>query len=607
MRRKVFFLLLLTLGSASAAAEEDVSKNQGSLVCDFFGADEQSLAVEFKDGKKLRLEDLDFAVSPFVPPIFACQRWLETSEAVLGVQGRVTAVPILSRHADRFGRLDGGDRTRLYRDCHRSGLCRVKSPYNFGFWRVSEFFRDLFGEGRKDVFGRDGGICLAEVSKPAKKTIGLKDIRKIGGEDLKDVRFWFTPVRNFADEIIRMMEMEREGVLFASTMSVSSEEVEKLYLALLDHPKLSLYLLFDLNTNLAGEDIRAWAYFASEQFHLVPVSSRPDRSFFHHVKGAGAWKGKGSVVWTSGNLFPYRNSPLFDLGFTARGGEVADSLASELARHLDLACSEPRFLDCSLDVRLEPSDPLRPILRQDLAEACESFKTSGLRESMVETTGRYFVSTQDTEIVPLFGELVQSARRSVQGFSHRLDEQEVMRAVAAAASGKEARLYSRKGDNRVWEKAEYGDVLVDLEGRTPANPHSKFMMADGERALWGTGNFTRNGLKEAAEIFFYTDHPTLIEGLMTYARTSAPTDDGAQAPSERGEGSHYLWLTKDQIQDLPEGVQRESLFLKAEQTDREGRPSSAIFEAKGGLARCLANRPMKLFYGIVDLKDCAGD
>lgn len=510
----IFIILLAALFLTSCSQPAD--EVQGLLTCEYFGRTDQTLAIRMDDGDLVRLVDMDFRLSPFVPTLLSCQQWLDG----LSIKDRFNRAwrvrPTLSKEGFREGRLLGAERMALYVNCERSSLCRVRFPYDIGWWRVKE----MFERTPPSPFGLSEQLCATPVQDVHVEKPALTDVPLLSTGDLTNIDVWSSPPDDFADHVVTLIRGMDRGTLFVSTMTVDHEQVEKIAAELGDRPLLTIYLLFDMPTNIAAYDIHQWLPYESDQLHFVPIAPRPDMPTFYHLKGAASLGGNGRFVFTSLNLTGNEDRSLYDLGFNAKGKAVDDALAKVFANQIEKACAEPEYLSCTLGARTRPEDPLRHELRASLAVSCSAFYDSDLPRQVRDLTNPYFIATSDADAVSLLTDVIKSSRASIQAYAHRVDSWPMLFALDEAKKrGVEANVFAgRAGDHPTWKTPKFEGLLHTLEDKAAGSAHAKFVLVDGTRAFWGTGNLTKNGLQDAAEVFFLTDNPTLIQALKDYAR-----------------------------------------------------------------------------------------
>lgn len=491
----------------------------GRLACEYFGQTAQTLAIRTDSDELVRLVDFDFEVSPFVPSELSCIQWLETVWTKTGLETQWKARSTLSKKEGlREARLIDKDRTKLYGSCFDSPLCRVRFPYTIGWWRFKRFFRkDNFSP-----FHRNHAFCKEETRKPPLEGRALSDIAVIHKKDLEELSAWDLSESELADQIVAIIRKEKEGVVFISTMVAEKSEIDKITEALAEHPLMEVYLLFDGAVSVSSYNIHDWIQNQTNQLHLVPITPRPDRPTFFHLKGAASWGAEGWITFTSSNLMDHTSGELLDVGFTAKGKAVAHALVRVFSDEIRRACTEPEYLECTLQARTSGNDPLRHELRAALADSCRSFFESGMAVRLALLPNPYFIITTEDDTVALLEAFIENARHSVLAFTDRLDSWPFLFSLAEAhKKGLKAGVYSgRKGDHPVWEVQQFQRLLHSVEtiqGPEAALPHAKFVLKDGKEAFWGTGNFTKNGLSEATEFFFLTDDPALIQELKDFA------------------------------------------------------------------------------------------
>lgn len=508
--RLSLFVFLLGLMGCHPKIEDF---REGHLTCRYFGRTPQTLAVRAENDDLIRLVDFDFLVSPFLPTYLSCSRWLESLPLKYLMKKTWRVRPTLSREKVLEGALDDPLAKELYQACENTPLCRVNFPYNLSWWR----FKRLFKRGPANIFGGHQEFCQNEIQNIPPQD--FSQIRPIEKEDISQITFWSTPESTFSDQVVRLINQKKSGTLFVSTMTLGMEDVENIMAALGRNPLITVYLLFDAPISAASASIRDWITFESDQLHFVPVAPRPDLPSFFHFKGASVLDGD-RIIFTSANLNQELNSTLYDLGFMARGSLVAQALTKVLGKQIQQTCDQKEYLTCTLKARLLEQDPLTYQVEAALAKSCREFYDAGLPGHIQGLNNPFFLTTPQYDLMaPLKKNLLHS-NRNIKAFTHRLDSWPLLKTLEKVKNqGVRVEVYAgRGGDHPIWEVPQFQGMLHVLQDKLPFEPHSKFILMDDELALWGTGNLTKNGLNNAAELFFLTKHPQLLSGLQEYAK-----------------------------------------------------------------------------------------
>ena len=126
--------------------------------------------------------------------------------------------------------------------------------------------------------------------------------------------------------------------------------------------------------------------------------------------------------------------------------------------------------------------------------------------------------------------------------------------------------------------------------------HGKLLVADDETLLWGSGNFTSNGLSRSTEAFFRTRDPRLVAAARSYLATLgglAGATPRAQGGVVRGEGDAWALLAPLEAHQLMSRHPRSAGFLADAATrplDSTSASEPLFFRVPQPVAGCLARQ-----------------
>ncbi|MGK5085403.1 hypothetical protein WDW37_19115 [Bdellovibrionota bacterium FG-1] len=495
--------LALILFAATFSVPARAASDSWRLACD---SEDSAFPLLYRSpqGKIYAIADLNFNLSPHIRTTFLCEKWLERNHFLLDT---IEVEPLYSPSGPALARLTGKSRALLHRACRQSKECKLRFPY--GVDLNPQAWLDAWNELWKgSPLGAEAAVCEGEswTHLPQFPAEPLKESQRPTLEDLDSVHTWFIPVTTYSDEVATLIEHSGEGLVWVSTLAMSAGEVAKLERALDRNPQARVVLLFDLSAGLHEGAIFETLALRRKQLLILPVFRSPRLLRYYHVKGAASARA-GLLSFTSGNLKSYGRHALLDLGFSAHSATAARALAGSLARIAAQVCTEAPYLACTLKARFEDNDPRAAEITTSFRETCAALAKSEEATALAGQSAENspFFTTQETDVTQTIKSLISRTTRRLDGAVHQFNASSLAEAFSHASD--------RKLETHLFLGSS---AAMDLAGW---EAHAKFLISDFSTLLWGSGNFTSNGLSKSLEIFFVTHHPQLLNAAQSYLAT----------------------------------------------------------------------------------------
>jgi hypothetical protein len=588
--------LIIAMSFASHAANLRAAPllsepKRGELVCRGDRPD-RPLTLQGPGGS-YHIVDIEFRTGPFVPAYLACARWLSklqyTSWYVASeLQGQSLLVP---DNADPEARLIGSLRTRLYESCGSVDYCRVRFPFR---WLAPLSLLRQFPEAQNPIL--DSETCKFAPQPRTSKPMDIAELQNHALRNLKNLRVSYSPRHTLTDEILdEIQRSSQEAILVASTLNFSSEQIRLIAERIEKYPKKTLLLLFDMNPVTLEDDLLGIATMRlPENLKLVPIFSSPQSGRYFHMKGLSSFSNEGRFYFSSANLKSNERFRTFDLGFSAEQPEAANSLAQLFLERLRENCENIGFLACSLEARYDTHSALRALLERHARESCLLLKTNPKMQSFASRKhAEVFFSTSKRDAVAAYRDHISNAKKSIDLSTHLLNKDEIIEALVAAQSrGIQVRGVVGNPGTRVTQEKVTGRLpIVYSEAVLETESHTKALLVDDQRLLWGTGNLTHNGLVESSEYFFYTEDRELLAAYRRYLASFSLASNSTQGDL------CSVWIPSTTTLKRPE--------MRPLSEALESTPNAGFYRPKdASLRSCLERGPSKFLCSLAEVKQC---
>jgi hypothetical protein len=483
----------------------------GPIYCDA-ARPEAPLVIESKTGEFVELQDFEFgARGSLVPSVLACNLWIlnlaknPSTPRDHKFMGRILMNPSLRVKA----RLIGVERSTLYRECSRSDLCRVRFPYSIHPKSWARWF-----DRSHDTPIASSRQCLAstKAAKESPKLITEEDLQPL--ELSTRAEFSILPEVNLADIYIRAIKgAAPQSEVVVATMGMNTEELKRLAdAAALRRQKL--FVLFNAELVWTSSKLKELVALSEGSNHLLlapmfnQVGQGLEGSGAFHKKGLAEVSGLGNWVFSSANLQKSSKSKLAELVIIDRSQPVANALAQTFATDVQRLCENQKVFECYLNTSFNQNDPQYHLFHTAFTNTCAAFERSRLKAMLDQAQQKIFAVGPTTQLRSLYQTFLERSQHTHFGVSHKVGDAYFLDAVAALkARNLKVDIVAEAFLN---DKALLGVVrrVTNDKGQTP---HSKFLIRDQSRILWGTPNFTTNGLTIGAELAFVSDSAALIK------------------------------------------------------------------------------------------------
>ena len=307
------------------------------------------------------------------------------------------------------------------------------------------------------------------------------------------------------------------------------------------NPQAHAILLFDLAAALHEGALFETLAAHHERLLLLPIFRSPRFPRYFHVKARRpAKRGSSCSPRATSSATSARRCSISAYLRTRRRPRA---FAGLLARVGQDACSDAAYLACTLRGRFADGDERADAIAAAFHDSCGALASSSEVQALASLPpdeSPFFTAAEVDAAAVLHG-MAHDARRQLRGATHQLGDRVLWSALdEAAARGVDARLWL--GSPGLPEWREPGDATPAWLRHVPAGQgweaHAKLLLADDETLLWGSGNFTSNGLGRSTEVFFARASRASSRPRAAIWRRSAgswPRPRRPRAPAPRGQ------------------------------------------------------------------------
>lgn len=457
-----------------------------------------------ENGEAIELQDIEFRSPAFVSQALACEKWMAEEGGLQLIQELGGKLEL------NKNRLGGEAAGTFYRACSQSSSCRVRFPYFLFHIQdslavfVNQFIR------REKVIAKD--LCSEPQTSPSRSALAVN----WESESIDNFQTWLTPISSFVAEVEKLLLASAPRYAFVSTMSLSDAALERLSRVLQTLTETDLFILYDVNTRLLNEN--TWPSL-HQRLHLIPVYPQPASTGNFHIKLFAT--SLGDFIFTSSNLSNPESQSIIDLGVSGRSPALANEMGGVLEELARVSCENTPYFLCSLDARFERDQSTYFEFTKQLSSSCQKLRASS--EYFPKFSDGFLRLSHAQSLDQDIEDLIGSAKKTLLVHSFELSSQKVIRALDIAVKrGVDLKIvigdHELAGENN---SALLRDRQISRSYSGGLQPHSKFIIADSQKALWCSGNFTRSGLVISKEICWPTMNPKIIESLVRYFENSA--------------------------------------------------------------------------------------
>jgi hypothetical protein len=460
----------------------------------------------------LRLVEFSFPATGWLRPVDSCRAWVISTLETGNIDwNRISLVKLLASKSNE-ARISLTDASELYRACSESDRCAMNIPYRWHWSLWGDFFY------KKNMTLPQ--FCYEQPERHKKSSLPTAYFEQNVYENLGLVSSWSEPGSNLTSEIIKATANMHDETIVISTMQWSPSQL-KLLKNHFSTRKIRAYVLGDLEVWLSGktrEPIEL-SKLSDDQFLIIPAFETPRHArSSHHIKGAVIANKNGDFLFTSSNLTSGDDSPLLEFGIHGRSREFSADWFDVVHELVSEYCAERNKLACIMPQYTTGTDLANLGLEEILARGCRSFfEDAKLKRFYSErpqknriVTARIF-NVQDTIL-----KFLDSAKASVKATVNQISDKQIIQSFEGATTIPRS-LYIGKAitndSNTPKELDRPNNNHIYLGNKLP---HSKAILIDDTKLLWGTGNFTATGLRNQREMFFFTSDQRVIQTFKNF-------------------------------------------------------------------------------------------
>jgi hypothetical protein len=473
----------------------------------FCSAEAKRGGIQYSDAEGVQWEvaNLRFEKTPFLGSYLSCAQMLDrVDERINTTTSLIKLYPVEERMA-RF-------RTRdpVVDLCLDSPACALDPLQSWFLPRL--LWKSM---SRPDVF-RNHPHCrnpLRTVRDPEEE----QDVES--GKRMKEQTFqigqiWNIPEESLVQKIFDQIDKKKPDRILMTSMIFSKSILKRIDEWLLKHPGKEAWIFFAYNLHVMESGFPEAYVPRSPGLYLVPVFQTPEAEDSYHIKGFG-WSGRESGVHLmTVNIRRFREEKVADVVTELKGQDSFRSFEALLGRVLEQQCLSRNYLACSNLLRYPEGDRRAGTISAWVDRACQDRKKWVLAGNQ-DLFSRGGDGVVETTIL----EEISRARVSIDVASHVFNRSKVSDALLEAiARGVKVRvLVGTPIEDESFQKSLEKHGVLKLQTRKEGvTAHAKFVLVDGEQAIWGTGNLTKTSLLNPWEVFVRTKDPVFVKALTAY-------------------------------------------------------------------------------------------
>jgi hypothetical protein len=268
---------------------------------------------------------------------------------------------------------------------------------------------------------------------------------------------------------------------------------------------------------------------SGEALFLMPVLNDLGEGLgSFHKKGLAEVGGLGHWVFSAANLTNSAKSKLVELVLSDRSQAVSAAMAQNFAQDLQRMCSHKRAFDCYLATSFNDDDALKSFFNDHFDKTCKTLGESQLKGLLKSEPQKMFALGPTTSLSSLYIDFAERSKKTLLGVAHKVSDPQILETFGLL------KLRSVQLDiGAFWfeNPTTHTELVRKVANNKGLAPHSKFLIRDQKRILWGSANMTPNGLNMGTEMAFVSDSNILIQRATEFMKqwiNTASQDSTAQ-------------------------------------------------------------------------------
>lgn len=485
MKAVILFFILTSISFAQEFECSGSGKRSGLFVID-------------TKGKKLEVVNFKFEKAHFFESYINCIRFLDK---IKEEKISDTSVRRLFPLSEDIVRIKEG--SSIIKLCYSTPGCRFPFPYSFlspVYGWLDSIKDDLFEKAPTCNEISDKHIAVDNSPLPTLESISF--------------RTWSMPKQNLAEVFFTEVKRIKPTKIIMSSMVVSLSILNRLNKILVNElPNTTVDVYVSFNMHSFESHFPNLYRFSSDRIRLIPMHQTPSQSDTFHIKGIYLENAtKNSLLFFSANIRRFRDEKVIDIGITFNDSLLGLSFKAMFENLKSEYCRSSQYLQCSLLARYSTNDSRSTLISNWNQNICKDLKDSSISETPILRANKVdlYQSTQN---------LIASAKKEIIIATHVMGNSLIVKELINAkkrginvtlfvtnkitSNSLEKKLIQNLGTNFLYAPAGY-------------NFHSKFLIVDNSRILFGTGNFTKTAMMNPWEIYLLSMDSKLIEAFKNY-------------------------------------------------------------------------------------------
>ena len=340
-------------------------------------------------------------------------------------------------------------------------------------------------------------------------------------DSLGNLNIWRLPTDSLFNKMMLYLEEKKPKVSIISTMIPSLSILQKLDQWLVENPNSHIYMLFSYNLASLQDNFPAQFNFKSGRLHILPVFQTPLNPDSYHIKGGLFMsENKTEVLLHSVNLRRFREEKVADLAFVSANENLVESYGAILNSVLKFQRKNKKWLNCSQELRYFESDQRRQKIDSFVQATCDHYNSDLFTKlDRFKMPMQPVIQPGSIHLMQQLVTLIKSAQKEIIISSHVYGYSHFDRALNDALKrGVKIKMLIgssiKKKELRSYLKKTYNAKIINTD--IEYTSHAKFVIVDGNDAIWGSGNFTKTSLNNPMDLFLMTKDASLKKELLNY-------------------------------------------------------------------------------------------
>ncbi len=373
---------------------------------------------------------------------------------------------------------------------------------------------------------------LLEKAKPKQKIKSIKTIH--------DLQIKAHPEFPLSNITLEYLNDRTVNDLYLSTMSLGNFSLTQFINAARNGNNKNIYFNYDLGIVLPELQTRALLFSTNqiERFFQIPNFGGQDFEMAYHLKFIASPQ-KNTSILSSMNFASSAKTNYIDFSYAFEDLGIRDELISLSERNQQRFCASKEDYTCLSNLIVDSQESQHKALKEIYRKSCQVLPASHYKSS-----GYLFLSELGNSEDFIIDKINQAKFELVLLVSQITNKNIYQALKLAQDRGVKVYLSSANYSGQFNSTFDFYYPNVNSKDTWTLIPHMKVMVIDRKLMVFGTGNFSINGLRHNSEVFAQTDNPdaikTVYDYLAVFAQNANPSLARAVSP-EHKKLNYLVW------------------------------------------------------------------